>query len=115
MVGADARNLQLGHSYFMPNGQQVRTLQEFTQIFRYEVFPLLEEYCYGRYEVLEKIFGKSLVDLTEQRLRIELFDKGHDADLVTALLGDSPALITTQAAVSEEPMPEDDTEKDDDH
>jgi hypothetical protein len=104
----------------MPNAQQVRSLQDFGQIFRYEVFPLLEEYCYGKYEVLEKIFGKSLVDSSEQRLRIEMFEKGREDELVHALLADFPAVITTEEAVSEEGVSEDlaapeDSEKDDGH
>jgi 5-methylcytosine-specific restriction protein B len=120
LLGTDGRNLQIGHSYFMPNAQQVRSLQDFGQIFRYEVFPLLEEYCYGKYEVLEKIFGKSLVDSSEQRLRIEMFEKGREDELVHALLADFPAVITTEEAVSEEGVSEDlaapeDSEKDDGH
>jgi len=63
-IGRDARNLQIGHSYLMPEGKTVDTFTKFADIIREDVIPLLEEYCYEDYSILANLLGTSLVDET---------------------------------------------------
>ena len=51
-IGQDARNLQIGHAYFMPGGKTVSTMRDFSRILRDDIVPLLEEYCYEDYGLL---------------------------------------------------------------
>lgn len=82
----DARNLQIGHAYFMHDGHPIRENSRFVATVRDELIPLLEEYCYEDYEVLESILGSSVVDLKKRRIREELFETGNESELARALL-----------------------------
>ena len=99
-IGRDARNLQIGHAYLLENGQAVNDFAKFARIVQDDIVPLLEEYCYEDHDTLEKILGPALVDVTGQRIRHELFEPGHQADLVAALLAPTPDLVTSLAATS---------------
>ncbi len=67
-VGRDARNLQIGHSYFLlENGQPVQDFATFAQIIQEDILPLLEEYCYEDFTKLENILGSTLVDTKKQQ------------------------------------------------
>lgn len=101
-IGRDARNLQIGHSYLLEAGKPVASFSRLTQVLQEDVLPLLEEYCYEDYTTLTKILGKSLVDAENQRIRRELFDPARQADLVQALLGIDPAMVTTSQAIAPE-------------
>jgi 5-methylcytosine-specific restriction protein B len=99
-VGRNARNLQIGHSYFLENGQSVSSLRQLAKIVQEDVVPLLEEYCYEDYVKLEKILGKGLVDAVSQRVRHELFEPNREGELIQALLEPCPDLTTTSPVVS---------------
>jgi 5-methylcytosine-specific restriction protein B len=94
-IGRDARNLQVGHAYLMENGEPISTLVRFACVLQEDIIPLLEEYCYEDYSVLEHILGEGLVDTTNQRIRRELFSPGREAQLIQALLEPTPELTTT--------------------
>ncbi len=111
-IGRDARNLQIGHAYFMVDGKPVSDYRLFINILDEDVFPLLEEYCYEDYEALEKILGKSLVDKSNQCIKRELLDPGSWDELTTALLALTTDLVTSTAVVaSEADQPEDENEE----
>ncbi len=113
-IGRDARNLQVGHAYFLENGRPISDFSKFVRILREDIIPLLEEYCYEDYEALEKILGKSLVDCENQKIRLELFDDNRREDLILAFL--SPELTTSSAILQHEnleEMSEKDTEEQD--
>ncbi len=101
-IGRDARNLQIGHAYFLEGGQPVTTFAKLARIIQDDILPLLEEYCYEDYTTLTKILGKGLVDEPKQRLRHELFDSGRKDDLVQALKAIDPNLDTSIQAVKAE-------------
>lgn len=61
-LGDDGRSLQVGHAYFMVEGDPITDPSTFVSIFTDEVFPLVQEYCYNRRELLAQVFGDSLVD-----------------------------------------------------
>ncbi len=101
-IGQDARNLQIGHAYFMPGGKTVSTMREFARILRDDIVPLLEEYCYEDYGLLTHILGVAFIDEKGWRIRQELFDN-MDADKLTkALLAPNPDIATSDKSVEAE-------------
>lgn len=99
-IGRDARNLQVGHSYFLEGGKPIADFTRFARVIREDIIPLLEEYCYEDYAALRQILGPTLVDEANQVIHQDLFDAGREADLVQALLESTPDLITL-ASVTE--------------
>ena len=58
----NGREKQIGHSYLLAgDGQPVSDPAEFARRFRYEIVPLLQEYCYDDYEELREYLGADLV------------------------------------------------------
>jgi len=52
---AIGRDKQIGHSYLL----KVKDTSDLAMVWRHEILPLLEEYCYGDYQRLNQIvFGK---------------------------------------------------------
>lgn len=92
-VGRDARNLQIGHSYFMHDGHPLRDLATLKRVLRDDVLPLLEEYCYEDYATLATILGEHLVDANSKRIRHELFEDADDDKLIAALLAPCPEVV----------------------
>ncbi len=80
----DARNLQVGHAYLMPM-QPITSMADLAGVLREDIIPLLEEYCYDDFPLLEQILGSGLVDATEVRIRDELFAPEREDDLLQAL------------------------------
>lgn len=98
-AGREARNLQIGHAYLLEDGQPITQLDRFVQVLRDDIIPLLEEYTYEEYALLEKILGKGMVDLQQQRIREELFEPSRSNDLIQILIAASPGIATSQLAV----------------
>jgi 5-methylcytosine-specific restriction protein B len=106
-VGRDARNLQIGHAYLLDGGKPVSNFARFSRVVQEDIIPLLEEYCYEDYTALEKILGRGLVNAVAQEIKHDLFDPARQDELVQALLAPSPEITTSlQAAVTEEPEPD---------
>jgi 5-methylcytosine-specific restriction protein B len=99
-IGRDARNLQIGHAYFLSHGQPVTDFARFTRIVQDDLLPLLEEYCYEDYDALEKILGTGLIDGVNQRVRHELFESARQDELITALLQPCPELSALPQVVT---------------
>lgn len=105
-IGKDARNLQIGHSYFLEKEKAITDQEKFKRIVKEDIIPLIEEYCYGDYSMMSKILGEGLVDVKKQAIRLELFNTTDISNLITALLSPCPTLrLDIQTA------DEDDTEK----
>lgn len=113
-VGRDARNLQIGHAYFLEKEKPLSDARSFARVLRDDVIPLLEEYCYEDFAILEKILGKDIVDSETQSILPDLFADGRHADLIKAFLDNADLAVSPQqiatAAAPEEP----ETEKDED-
>jgi hypothetical protein len=77
------REKQIGHSFFMENGQPITDGSEFARRFRQEVLPLLQEYCYDDYSELAEYIGADLVDVENAMLHDDLLH--DDEKLVSAL------------------------------
>ncbi|TYQ17893.1 UNVERIFIED_CONTAM: 5-methylcytosine-specific restriction protein B [Acetivibrio alkalicellulosi] len=97
-IGKDARNLQIGHSYFLEKEKAILDQEKFKRIIKEDIIPLIEEYCYGDYTMISKILGEGIVDVKNQIIRFELFSTSDVSNLITALLSPCPTLrLGTQA------------------
>jgi 5-methylcytosine-specific restriction enzyme B len=56
------REKQIGHSFFLKDGQPVTDEVEFAEIFRDEIVPLLQEYAVDDYGELGEYLGPKIVD-----------------------------------------------------
>ncbi len=105
--GKDARNLQIGHSYFLEKEKVVTDKEKFKKIVKEDIVPLIEEYCYGDYDLITKILGESLVDVKAQSIRTDLFASSDISELIAALLSPSPTLREAAPITEEEAVDED--------
>ncbi len=101
-VGRDARNLQIGHAYLLENGRPITDFVAFARVVEDDILPLLEEYCYEDYSILEKILGPRLVDVKNQQINYDLFTTSQQDNLTTALLATDPDIMTTTQAIAAE-------------
>ncbi len=99
-VGRDARNLQVGHSYLMSGGRPIHDFKQLARVLQEDVLPLLEEYCYEDWEMLERILGSGLVDVARRRFKSELFESNRQLELVQAVLAFTPDVSTSTMAVA---------------
>ncbi|MEV4086178.1 McrB family protein [Nonomuraea fuscirosea] len=74
------RERQIGHSYFLEGGKPVDSEAGLAAVIRHEILPLLQEYVFDDYGLLEKFLGPRIVDVAKHRLH-DLSDE----DLVDAL------------------------------
>jgi 5-methylcytosine-specific restriction protein B len=74
------RERQVGHAFFLRDGQPVGTEEDFAAAFRGDVLPLLQEYACDDYGLMVRLLGTAMIDEGEQRLR-DL----ADADMIDAL------------------------------
>jgi 5-methylcytosine-specific restriction protein B len=56
------REKQIGHSFFLRDGQPITDEAEFAEIFRDEIVPLLQEYAVDDYDELAEYLGPKIVD-----------------------------------------------------
>lgn len=94
-VGRDARNLQIGHSYFMEKGVPIKDFDRLRKVIQEDIIPLIEEYCYGDYNTIAKIIGSSFVNVAKQSINYELFKTVNKADLISALLQPNTEIATS--------------------
>lgn len=101
-LGADGRNLQIGHSYFLDpaTGRPISDLAQFGRVLHEDVLPLLAEYFYGHFDKLEAVLGPQFVDRQAFRFREDLF-RAPDK-LVQAMSALDPSISTSKAAVAAE-------------
>ncbi len=66
IVRFEGREKQIGHSFLMEGGQPITGIEEFSHRFRYEMLPLLQDYCYDNFNQLAEYIGTDLVDTARQ-------------------------------------------------
>lgn len=111
-IGRDARNLQIGHAYFLEGEKPVNDKARFLRILREDILPLLEEYCYEDYDTLGNILGTGLIDVKNQRFKEELLAVERWDQLLEALLAMTPELITSsQVLITQQNEPEEQEEE----
>ncbi len=116
-AGRDARNLQIGHSYLMHSGRPLKDLPSLRRAVRDDIIPLLQEYCYDDYGALKNILGGQIINAKDACINPEIFDRGHEASFVAALLAPFPGIATSPEAIEADESPvesESDEERDDD-
>ncbi len=101
-AGRDARNLRVGHAYFLHAGAPIRELGRFAEILRDDVIPLLEEVCYEDFDALERILGGKIVHREKRRIASELFEPDRWSDLQDAILQSLPRVATAKATAEAE-------------
>jgi len=77
-----ARELQVGHAYFMRDGRPIGDKESLLATFRDEVLPLLAEYCFENYAMLARILGDEIIDVAGQVPNREVLrsaDRLHEA------------------------------------
>ena len=99
-LGRYARNLQVGHAYFMHDERPIQSMARFAAVMQDDVIPLLEEYCYDNPEALSSILGTRLVRGEYARIDDSLFDPARFDELRTALLQPCPEIAASQQAVA---------------
>jgi len=65
------REYQIGHSYFMPDGETVKDISKLQYIFAYEVIPLLKEYFFDNKEKLKEILKGQFIDWKTETIKDE--------------------------------------------
>ena len=83
IASREGREKQIGHSFFLSDGSAVTEPDAFARIFRQEVLPLLQEYCYEDYATLAGYLGDELVDGETKTLRSEILNDSEQ--LIDAL------------------------------
>jgi 5-methylcytosine-specific restriction protein B len=66
------REKQIGHSFFLKDGQPLSDEAEFAEVFRDEVVPLLQEYAVDDYDELAEYLGPRIVDRDQLTLDNEI-------------------------------------------
>jgi|GEM_PF-1904050 len=94
-LGQTARDLQIGHSYLLKDGQPITDFVSLSRAVQEDIIPLLQEYCYENFTTLRKILGGALIDAKRQKINAEFFDPSEEERLIEAL----------RAIVSEKIMP----------
>lgn len=79
----EGREKQIGHSFLMRGSQPISDLEEFAQVFRQDILPLLQEYCYDNYADLQYFLGDRIVDKANHRLNEDVLMNAER--LITAL------------------------------
>lgn len=106
-VKRDARNLQIGHAYFMANERPVADTSRLSRILQDDIIPLVQEYCYEDWEAMSSILGDGFIDLAGRALRNDPF--ASDDDFLAALRQLDERLIRGQAVQVEFEQADDDT------
>jgi 5-methylcytosine-specific restriction protein B len=66
------REKQIGHSFFLKDGQPLSDEAEFAEVFRDEIVPLLQEYAVDDYDELAEYLGAKIVDRDQLALDNEI-------------------------------------------
>lgn len=86
VLGNAARNLQVGHAYFMSEAQPIASVVALRNAIRYDLLPLLQEYCAEDPDALHTLLGDAFYDRERQRFRDALMETGREADFIDALV-----------------------------
>ncbi len=68
------RERQIGHAVFFQGGRIISTPEEFGDVFRHELLPLVQEYLYDSYRDLAELLGADIVDSELERVTDYLDD-----------------------------------------
>lgn len=95
-LGESARNLQVGHAYLMSEAQAITSLIALRNAIRYDLFPLLQEYCAEDPAALHQILGDAFYKRDAQKFNDELLEKGREVEFIDALISWDPARLSAE-------------------
>lgn len=72
------REKQIGHAYFMKQGNQIDSISELKEVFIYDIIPLISEYCFNNYSSMSEIIGEKFIDENSEELKYELLYGNDD-------------------------------------
>lgn len=101
-IGRDARNLQIGHAYFLENGKPINSFSKLARILRDDILPLVQEYCYEDYDTITKILGKAFIDSKSGGIDFDIFSSDRKDDLISALKAIEPELASSAPVIKSE-------------
>ncbi|WP_150274836.1 AAA family ATPase [Paenibacillus tepidiphilus] len=78
LVNTQGRDKQIGHAYFMKNGEPLTALADLKEVYELEIIPLIQEYCFDDYGLLAEIVGESFIDADHMEIRTSLFEQHED-------------------------------------
>ena len=61
------RDKQIGHSYFM----KIKDIDSLKFVFQYEIIPLLQDYFYEEWELLENVLGKKIISKEDMKINFD--------------------------------------------
>ena len=96
-LGLNGRNLQIGHSYLLSNGKPISDYKLFMKVVREDIIPLLSEYCYEDFSMLERILGGGLVNAETYEIKDFVFDEGNWDKIKQLLSLSAPDLLSESA------------------
>lgn len=104
LLGETARERQIGHSYLLDEfGKPLANFESFSSAVKDDIIPLLQEYCYESFSLLEEILGDALIDREHQKIKTQLFDDpGQKRALIEALRNLAAAKPSDYAEEGEE-------------
>ena len=76
ILDENLRDKQIGHSYFM----EITNIPELQRVFEYEIIPLLQDYFYDDYALLEKILGKKIISKENMSINHEFINSAKFED-----------------------------------
>ncbi|MHA1223945.1 MAG: McrB family protein, partial [Candidatus Heimdallarchaeaceae archaeon] len=71
------RDKQIGHSYFLKYSGGNLNIDELKDIFQYEIIPLVQEYCFDDFKLMQDIFGNDFFDIENQMINKEIFNDSN--------------------------------------
>ena len=101
-LGDGARNLQIGHAYLMSEAQPISSVVALRNAFRYDILPLLQEYCAEDPNALHALLGDSFYDRKRQRFVDDLMETGRETDFVDALIAWAPDRLASDADTADQ-------------
>jgi hypothetical protein len=101
-VARNARELQIGHAYFMESHNPIQSKSSLLRIMRDDIIPLLSEYCFDNYNALREVLGGRIIDAERQVVRAGIFENPEVLyqallELATGDTSDSLAVETLEA------------------
>ena len=105
-LGDAARNLQVGHAYFMAGAQPLKTVQGLRNAVRYDLLPLLQEYCAEDPGALHGLLGDAFYDRRRQRFEDGVFQTGQEGAFLAALVAWAPERLGADDAPDEDELDE---------
>jgi len=76
----------IGHSFAMKNGENMGA-DECETLWRYEIFPLLEEYYNGNYDKIEELLGNNAFEMIYENNSIKTLSKDNIIEVLDQIIG----------------------------